>query len=405
MKRTCLYGGPLFDGTQIYEKGAVLFGEQGVLGVAERDEPFDADEVVHVGGDWILPGLVDLHSDTLERCVEMRPGVFFDVAFALENLDRRVAACGITTFCHAVSFADHELGLRSPEKAEELVRCIHDFAASGRASVRHRVHGRYEVGSRMAAQALERLLDQGLLDLVSFMDHTPGQGQFRSFENYLRYYMGTFQLSREEVERLAEVKRMGREEGWREVVTLAEKIRAAGLPFWSHDDDSEEKVVFVRELGVGGCEFPVCLDAARSAKERGMFVCMGAPNLVRGSSSNGHLAAREAVEEGACDGLVSDYYPECLLQSAFIAGRCLGLAWPAAFSLVTSLPGGVLGSVWGRLLAGGPADLVVVNAAPPWARVVSSWVRGRCVYLGQGFRREGAELREEGPRERAGRMS
>ena len=106
-KTTCLYGGSIFDGERLFAKGAVLFNEEGIIQVIEGDDTPHAGDSFNVHGRLIAPGFVDLHSDALEKCIEMRPGIYFNAEFALQNLDRRLSACGITTFCHAVSFADN----------------------------------------------------------------------------------------------------------------------------------------------------------------------------------------------------------------------------------------------------------------------------------------------------------
>ena len=146
--KTLITGGPLFDGVRLHETGSVLFENGRILDVCHTAGiPDKAQTIIDTAGDLIMPGLVDLHSDSLERSIEKRKGVFFDIEFAVLNLDRQLAACGITTFCHAVSFADNELGLRSPKEAENCLRKIKAFQESGQALIRHHTHIRYEVGS------------------------------------------------------------------------------------------------------------------------------------------------------------------------------------------------------------------------------------------------------------------
>ena len=144
---TCIYGGPVFDGNRLIQNGAVVIRGRIIEEVVVGQSVPPTINMHNVNGRLIMPGLVDLHSDTLEKCIEMRPGVFFDAEFALFSLDQRIAACGITTFCHAISFADNELGLRSPEQAESLVRLIKRLATENRFKVRHLVHMRHEIGS------------------------------------------------------------------------------------------------------------------------------------------------------------------------------------------------------------------------------------------------------------------
>ena len=179
---TCIYGGPVFDGRRLLPDGAVVI-RRGVIEEVVADRPVPAAANMHdVNGRLIMPGLVDLHSDTLEKCIEMRPGVFFDAEFALLSLDQRIAACGITTFCHAVSLADNELGLRSAEYAEALVRLIKRSVEENRFKVRHLVHLCHEIGSDIGGFRSGRMIDGGLVDVFSIMDHTPGQGQFRALQ-------------------------------------------------------------------------------------------------------------------------------------------------------------------------------------------------------------------------------
>lgn len=380
--KTCLHGGALFDGEILRDQGWVLFDRNGIIEVGSGIPPTCDARLVDVHGAIILPGLVDLHSDVLEKCIEMRPGVLFEPQFALATLDRRLAAAGISTFCHAVSFADNELGLRSPQRAAEIVRDIKAFDASPDASVRHRVHGRFEVGSDQARRIFEVLLQEGSLDLVSIMDHTPGQGQFRSFEAFHHYYSGTYKLSRCETQSMAAAKIRKRDRAWEDIVHLTDLVRACRIPLLSHDDDSPEKVALVHALGACGCEFPVTAEAASYAKHRSMAVLVGAPNVIRGASSNSHLSARDAVCNGVTDAIVSDYYPECLPQAPFVLHRRCGIPLPTALAHVTSHPARLLASSLpcGSLKKGFCADVVVMEAHGPWVHVSQLWVGGRRVY-------------------------
>lgn len=380
MDRTvCLFGGSVFDGKKLFERGAVVFGREGVLEIVEGEKYPSAAERIDVGGQIIMPGMVDLHSDALEQTIEMRPGVLFDFEFALGNLDRRVAACGITSYCHALSFADNELGLRSPTEVEKIVRLIKDFDASQGSMVHHRIHARYEIGTLESLTVLERLLDEGLVDMVSVMDHTPNQGQFNSLAAFIDYYEGTYKDSREEIMEMANRKIEIQDAGWRKVTDLAARVRAAGIPFLSHDDDTGEKVALLKKLGVNASEFPLSMAVAQTARKEGLKIFMGAPNLVRGKSTGGHLKAQETVAAGICDGLLSDYYPECMLQAPFTASRRDGVALTYALSLVTAGPGSFMAPGLGTLAEGASPDIIVVDGRSRLPRVTQTWVGGRCV--------------------------
>jgi alpha-D-ribose 1-methylphosphonate 5-triphosphate diphosphatase len=170
---------------------------------------------------------------------------------------------------------------------------------------------------------------------------------------------------------------------WENSLELIHAVQSMGIPILSHDDDTERKVDMVHELGAVGSEFPVSLQAAGQARDRNMHVCMGAPNLLRGASTNSNVTAAEVLQAGLCDILVSDYAPESLPQAAFFAHRELGIDLARVLTAITSAPGSLLGTGDirpGRMSLGAEADIVLVDTAPPWIRVVETWVGGRRVY-------------------------
>jgi alpha-D-ribose 1-methylphosphonate 5-triphosphate diphosphatase len=378
-----LYGGPIFDGERMRPDGAVVFNREGILEIKSAGEPLPPGRQIDVQGQLITPGLVDLHCDAIEKCIEIRPKVFFDPDFAISHLDQRLASCGITTFYHAISFSDYEIGLSSKKDAVDLVFRIKKFAQSVKASVRHRVHARCELNSPNSMALIRDLIQQGQVDLLSIMDHTPGQGQFQTLESYVAYCTQVYGTSAAEILASLEEKRTGRARFQEALAALTTHATAHRLPIVSHDDDTPEKVALVHDLGAGGCEFPITLDAAREATGRGMSVFMGAPNLMRGASTNGNLEASTAIAEGLCTGLVSDYVPESLIHAPFVTHTRMGLNLAESFRLVTRHPARYLDEegIDGRLVPGSAADLIVIDTAPPWCRVRQTWVGGQRRYL------------------------
>jgi alpha-D-ribose 1-methylphosphonate 5-triphosphate diphosphatase len=378
----CIYGGPVFDGTRLLQEGAVVIRNRVIEEVIEGRLVPSAVNMHDVNGRLIMPGLVDLHSDTLEKCIEMRPGVFFDAEFALLSLDQRIAACGITTFCHAISFADNELGLRSAAHAEDLVRLIKRLVAENRFKVRHLVHMRHEIGACVSGFKPGRILDEGLVDVFSMMDHTPGQGQFKTLQSYINFCEKNYDLNAESVYDRVEKKKQLQADGWNRVVDLTQKAKGIGIPVLSHDDDTEEKVNRVNQLGATGSEFPITMEAVLAAKNKHMNIFMGAPNMVRDCSSSGHLKASDTIAANACDGLISDYYPECMIQAPFLAHRKRYAPLEHALSLVSSRPGKYLNdkNKRGHLVAGAPADLIVIDTSGEWKKIFQTWVGGQLVY-------------------------
>ncbi|SDU26040.1 alpha-D-ribose 1-methylphosphonate 5-triphosphate diphosphatase [Desulfobacula phenolica] len=373
--------GPLFDGFNLYDQGSVLIEGQKIAGVFNGAVCIDDATDIDAQGDLIMPGLVDLHSDSLERSIEKRKGVFFDIEFALLNLDRQLAACGITTFCHAISFADDELGLRSPKEARNCVQKIKNFNKSEQSLVKHNTHIRYEVGSQKSFHIIKELLNQGMIDIMSVMDHTPGQGQFRSMESYIKFHTTEYYLSQHEILEKAAEKQAENHKSWQMVTKLINMVNAAGIPILSHDDDTRQKIDLIKKLGVSASEFPVTLEAATLAYKSGMDIFMGAPNLIRNQSTNGNLKASDVLKHGFCTGLVSDYYPESLFQAAFIASN-FTTSREKALQTVTSGPGSFLKPTKnvGVLEKGSDADIIIVNQDHSWAHITRSFVRGKSIF-------------------------
>jgi alpha-D-ribose 1-methylphosphonate 5-triphosphate diphosphatase len=218
--------------------------------------------------------------------------------------------------------------------------------------------------------------------MVSLMDHTPGQGQFKTLQSYVDYQIGTYNLSRKEIDCLLDRKKKVKEVSWNTIKEISSRVKDAEVPFLSHDDDSPEKVDMVKKLGVTACEFPVTMAAARAARESHMQVLMGAPNLIRDKSTNGNLKSSDTIVNELCDGLVSDYYPECLIQTPFLAGRHLSIELEKLLPLVTSGPGKYLNAQDGpgKLEPGAVADIILLDISGPWVQVTETWVRGSCIY-------------------------
>lgn len=358
---------------EVIERGALRV-EGGLI--AEVRRAGVAGPALDARGMTLLPGLVDLHGDMIERELEPRPGTRFDPALALIELDKRLAASGVTTAFASLSFADG-LGLRSESRALEIIAAILEHRAH--LHVDHRVHARYEVSNVGSQPQLLALLRAGTVDLLSLMDHTPGQGQYRDLETYVQYMARWLGKERAEVRALA-LARPDSERVWALGAALGRAAQDAGVPVASHDDDTPEKVALVREMGATISEFPVTLAAAQAACARGMTVFMGAPNALRGQSHSGNLSALDALAAGALHGLAADYAPMTMLQAAWQAALRGLLSWPAAADLVTGAPARATGLTdRGALAVGRRADLVLVeDHLRPRVRLTA--VRGRVVY-------------------------
>ncbi|MCS6969588.1 MAG: alpha-D-ribose 1-methylphosphonate 5-triphosphate diphosphatase [Planctomycetota bacterium] len=350
---------------------SLLIEDERILAICPSAPRYDRE--LDGEGALCLPGLIDLHCDAIEKEIEPRPRVAFDHRFALENSDRRNLAAGITTVYHAVSFATGEWGVRDPEIAAALVRQIRAFSGC----VEHRVHVRCEVTDAVGEGTVRRVLEDGLCDLLSFMDHSPGQGQFRDLAAYVAYMTRTYHVSEAEARRAADLKVAAQPEVPAREARLAALARQRGIAMASHDDDSAERVARMASLGVTISEFPINLTAARAACQAGMVTLFGAPNILRGASSSGNIRALDAVHAGVCRGLCADYHPPSLLAAALRLPAIAPLTLPEAVQLVTWQPARAAGlHDRGAIQPQLRADLVLVRGQ----RVEAVLVAGRKVF-------------------------
>jgi alpha-D-ribose 1-methylphosphonate 5-triphosphate diphosphatase len=227
------------------------------------------------------------------------------------------------------------------------------------------VHARYEVTTPSVAPPLRAALAAGQIQLLSLMDHTPGQGQYRNVERYVKYLSAYLNTPLEKMTADAEARMQRAREDttfWAIAHELVDMARTQHLAVSSHDDDTEQKVALMADLGVTISEFPVALEAAAAARKRGMHVAMGAPNALRGQSHSGNLSAREAIEAGVVDMLAADYAPSAMLSAAWALANEQILPIHEAIALVTRNPAAALGlHDRGRIMPGVLADLVLIE--------------------------------------------
>jgi alpha-D-ribose 1-methylphosphonate 5-triphosphate diphosphatase len=331
-------------------------------------------------GFTVFPGFIDMHGDMIELELEPRPKVDFPMNVAVGHLDARLAAAGVTTAYAGVSFSrsakDGER--RSFEHTSAIIRALKDNIQGLR--VDHRIHARFDMTYTDAIAALEGLLEAGAVDLVSVMDHTPGQGQYRNIENLIGYRM---RGGKSEAEARAEIQtRMDNAVPVEQLLENLQKVsrlcKAHGVAMASHDDDTVQKANLMADIGTVISEFPVTIEAAQVAKDRGMMIAMGAPNAMRGQSYSGNLSARVAHAAGLLHILAADYHPAAILPAirALTSQDPDGLV--GAVRLASKNPAEALGLTdRGEIATGKRADLVIVDAAD---RVVQTFGAGKIIF-------------------------
>lgn len=328
-------------------------------------------------GKLILPGLVDLHCDLIEKMVQPRPGVEIAAGVALHATDRLLLGCGVTSEFHSLSLDDAEFGVRSERFVSDFLR---QLSREHHCGARHFVHARVELSSERGVQALAAMVGHPLLRLISLMDHSPGQGQYADEQAFRSYVAQTSGRSDAEIDQILARKRATSVDIPTRIDQVIALARAHQIPLASHDDDTPAKVADWVVRGLSIAEFPTTLSAARAAHRAGLAVGMGAPNVLRGRSSGGNLSALDAIEAGVVAWLCADYYPAALLPAVFMLAErgMLGLA--QAVALVSHHPAQAVGMdhQLGRIAVGLQADLLVVERTPdPVVRQV--FVAGRPV--------------------------
>lgn len=317
---------------------------------------------VDCDGDFLIPGLVELHTDNLERHLHPRPGVDWPRRAAVAAHDGEFASVGVTTVLDALrvgSVGDEGLG----DYAFEAAEATGQLRALGLLKADHFIHIRCELTSPNLIAEYDRIGADPRVRLISVMDHTPGQRQFRQIEQYVRYYQEKKGLDDAEMDRfMAEARRIQREHAVPNRAALAERAAAGRFAVASHDDATADHVAESRAIGATLAEFPTTLEAARASRDAGMRVIMGAPNVLRGLSHSGNVSAMDLAAEGLVDILSSDYAPASLMLAAFkLAEDSPAYELPDAIACVTRTPAEAVGlSDRGAIEVGLRADLARV---------------------------------------------
>jgi alpha-D-ribose 1-methylphosphonate 5-triphosphate diphosphatase len=367
---TVIEGGTVVCPNRSIQDGTVRFGDGRITAIGGTTA---AATTVDATGQYVLPGLVDLHGDDIERHLFPRSGERVDPAVALDRCDVATVGAGVTTKCHALAFEEAPDDERSVELAGDIADRIREYDGA----VDHRLHLRCELTNDAAVDAVTAQIQRGAA-LASLVTHVPGAGQFPDRAALADRYRDNGTVTELDVQRLQE-RRTGVPRG--RLNRAAERVVAAaqraGVPVASHDDEDAAAVERASELGVEVAEYPLSMAAARRADALAMTVAMGAPNLVRGGSLWDGPAASEAIQAGLVDVLCSDFRPQAMLEAVFVE---TDEPLHRRVRRVSTVPADVLGlSNRGRLVPGARADIVVVDPEPV-PSVTRAFVDGREVF-------------------------
>lgn len=335
------------------------------------------------GGDVLLPGIVDIHTDHVEKHVFPRTHVRWDYAAAILAHDAQMIGAGVTTVFDSLSVGVSE---KRPERREILgptLDAIEALQEAGALKAEHFLHLRCEVSDPQTPQLARDNVARAAVRVASVMNHAPGDRQSKDVERYIGRMAEDIGISVEEMRARAE-------ELIARAAEVAERVRAEtvaliaarGLPLMSHDDASVAHVAQAVAEGAGICEFPTTLEAAREARRQGMSVVAGAPNFLRGGSQSGNVAVKDLLAEGLVDMLASDYVPRSLVDAVFAIAEdpALETTLDQAAAMASRAPAEAAGLTdRGALSVGLRADLIRVRPQAGAAVVAEAWVAGRRV--------------------------
>jgi len=323
------------------------------------DENKECNNIIDLQNQYILPGIIDIHGDSFERCMAPRPGVHLPLKSAIYENDNYLLASGITTFFYSITDS-FESGLRSRENAKEMI----EFITSNSLRCRSLMNIRHEVANTKKFDELLQWIEDGKIDLLSINDHLPRLEETKKLQRYKNGIKRRMDINEEDIETFVESLQEERKIGETQIEELISYTKKYNLPLASHDDDTEQKVNTSIERGVQIAEFPMNKECAKLHKKAKNFTLFGAPNLIRGGSHIGALSAYDAAKEELLNILCSDYHYPSLFLAPFKL-RSLGIeSLEKAWQRVSLNPAKAvnLDTVTGSIENGKEADFLVLDS-------------------------------------------
>jgi len=352
--------------------------ENGLIGEYDS-EPTSLPGAENWEGDYLIAGLVELHTDNLEKHLEPRPGVRWPAMSALLTHDAQIASAGITTVLDAMGVGDFDARSIRASGLHAATEALNHAREQGLLRAAHLLHMRCEIACDNVVEVVEPFLDDPTVRLVSLMDHTPGQRQWMDVEKFRTYTQRNQKWSDEYLAQVVKERMdMQVRNSGQNRLQLLELCRDRGLPMASHDDTVPEHVEEAVAAGFRISEFPTTKSAASAARKHGMGIVMGAPNLVRGESHSGNISALELAKADLLDVLSSDYIPYSLLHAVFLLRDQAGWALPKAVATATLNPAHLVGlDDRGEIAPGKRADYVRVRESRGVPVPLETWRDGK----------------------------
>jgi alpha-D-ribose 1-methylphosphonate 5-triphosphate diphosphatase len=379
---TAIINGKIITPGEILENKVLIINEDRISAIAERCP--DTADVINARGRFITPGFIDIHSDRIEQCILPRPTALLDFELALKECESELLHLGITTMYHSLTLYKDEFFGKSPVRTKENVLKIADLIGNihnRNHLTRHRFHLRIEIDNFEAYDIAKAMIKDKKVNEISFMDHSPGQGQYRDLEVYeksITLYKGK-EIDEQSFESIIAYHKNKAVLSFEQMKELSELAHAQGIAVASHDDDTEEKLALNCKLGVDICEFPITIETAKSAKSKGLYTVVGAPNILLGGSHSRNMCAAQAIGEGCVDIICSDYYPPALLHGIFIMHHKYGIPLHTMVNKATLMPAQAMNihKDYGSIEAGKKADLLIIDLLDGYPVITHVLVDGK----------------------------
>ena len=381
MNKIILTNASIVTPTEVF-KGTLVVNEKGII----EDLSHSTSQIksaIDCEGDFLVPGLVELHTDNLEKYFTPRPGVNWPSRSAVATHDAQIVASGITTVFDALSLGDVVHGSSRLKNLTDMIGALQLAEDDKVHRANHYLHLRCEVSYAGVLELFDALVDHPMVHLVSVMDHSPGQRQFVKEEKYREYYQGKYGFSDEQLaEFILKQKEASKKYSASARHSIVNRCHLNDIPLASHDDATIAHANEARENRMTVAEFPTTVEAAKASHQHGLSVLMGAPNIVRGGSHSGNVAAKKLAENGVLDILSSDYYPASLMDAVFkLATFENDYDLPKAIKTATDTPAKSVGlHDRGAIETGKRADLVWVKSAGDHPLIRHVWNQGHRVY-------------------------